>query len=144
MMVCLKELGATIWRRCVGYNNQYPLLHSNCISTHNTEYTQQINKLKTKCLTLHCQWNEKVAEVPEHLQHYENITITCQQCGTTVLQKQQFKHEDCCPLQVRNCFYCRKEGYARDIFLHEKTKCPWRKVEYLNKCGDLNIFHDRL
>ena len=137
--------GKIVCRSCVGYNNQCPVcINSSCVAAHNTEYTQQINKLKTKCPIPQCKWNGKVAEVPEHLQHCGDVIVTCQQCGTKVSRKHQSKHEDCCPLQIRNCFYCRKEGYAKDIIVHEKTECPWRKVECPNECGDLNIFYDKL
>ena len=139
------ECGKTVCRKCVGYNNQCPLCtSSSCIASHNSEYTQQINKLKAKCPIPQCRWNGKVAEVTQHLQQCGDIIITCQQCGTRVPRKHQFKHEDCCPLQKRNCFYCKKEGYAKDIIKHEKTECPWRKVECPNRCGDLDIFHDKL
>ena len=137
--------GKTVCRRCVGYYSQCPFCtNMSCVASHNLEYAQEISKLKAKCPTTQCKWYGKVEEVTEHLQKCAEATITCPQCGTSVLRKLQFKHEDCCPLQIRNCFYCRKEGYAKDIIVHEERECPLRKVECPNGCGDLDIFHDQL
>ena len=135
----------TVCRRCVGYHNQCPFCtNMSCVASHNSEYAREISKLKAKCPTPQCKWFGKVEEVTEHLQKCAEATITCPQCGTSILRKLQFKHEDCCPLQIKNCFYCRKEGYAKDIIAHEERECPLRKIECPNGCGDLDIFHDQL
>ena len=137
--------GKTICRKCVGYNNQCPFCNNgSCVASRNLEYAQQISKLRAKCPTPQCGWYGKVEEVKEHLQHCADTTVTCPQCGARVLRKLQFKHKDCCPLQIKNCFYCRKEGYAKDIIIHEEKECTLRKVECPNGCGDLDIFHDKL
>ena len=137
--------GKTVCRRCAGYNNQCPFCTSStCIASHNSDYAQQISKLKAKCPTPQCKWHGKVEEVTEHLRRCADTTITCPQCGTRVLRRLQFKHNNCCPLQKKSCFYCRKEGVAKDIIVHEKTECPWRKVECPYGCGNLDIFHDKL
>ena len=137
--------GKTVCRKCVGYNNQCPFCtNSSCIASRNSDYAQQISKLRAKCPTPQCKWHGRVEEVTEHLQRCADVTVTCPQCGTKVLRKLQFQHNDCCPLQIRNCFYCRKEGIAKDILLHERTECPWRKVECPYECGNLDIFHDKL
>ena len=137
--------GKTVCRKCAGYNNQCPFCNnSSCVASHNLEYAQQISKLKAKCPTPQCKWYGKVEKVSEHLQQCPDATITCQQCGAKVLRKLQFKHNNCCPLQLTSCLYCRKEGYAKDIILHEKTECLYRKVECQYQCGNLDIFHDKL
>ena len=137
--------GKTVCRRCVGYRNQCPVCtNSNCVASRNLGYAQQINKLGTTCPTPQCDWRGKVEDVTKHLQQCADATVECQQCGDKVLRKLQFKHGDCCPLQIKNCLYCRKEGYAKDIIKHEETECPLRKVECPNRCGDLDIFHDQL
>ena len=137
--------GKTVCRKCVGYCNQCPFCtNSSCVASRNLGYAQQINKLETKCPTPQCNWSGKVEDVTKHLQQCADATVECRQCSTKVLRKLQFKHEDCCPLQIKNCFYCRKEGYAKDIIKHEETECPLRKVECPNECGDLDIFHDQL
>ena len=137
--------GKTVCRKCVGYNNQCPFCtNSTCIASHSSDYAQQISKLRAKCPTPQCKWYGRVEEVTEHLQQCVDATITCPQCGTTVLRKLQFQHNECCPLQIINCLYCRKEGYPKDIHLHEQTECTWRKVECPYECGNLDIFHDKL
>ena len=137
--------GRTVCRKCVGYRNRCPFCtNSSCVASRNLEYAQQINKLETKCPTPQCNWSGKIEDVTKHLQQCADATVECPQCGTEILRKLQFKHEDCCPLQIKNCFYCRKEGYAKDIIKHEATECPLRKVECPNECGDLDIFHDQL
>ena len=137
--------GKTICRKCAGYNNQCPFCNNgSCVASHCLEYAQQISKLRAKCPTPQCGWYGKVEEVKEHLQQCADATVTCPQCATRVLRKLQFKHKDCCPFQIKNCFYCRKEGYAKDIIIHEEKECPLRKVECPNGCGDLDIFHDKL
>ena len=102
---------------------------------------KSVAKLKAKFPTPQCKWYGKVEKVTEHLQQCPDATVTCQQCGTKVLRKLQFKH---CPLQITNCLYCRKEGYAKDIIIHEEKECPYRKVECPYQCGNLDIFHDKL
>ena len=137
--------GKTVCRKCVGFNNRCPFCtNSTCIASRNLDYVQQISKLRAKCPTSQCKWHGKVEEVTEHLQQCSDAIVTCMKCGTGVPQKFQFKHEDCCPLQIRNCFYCRKEGYAQNIIQHEKSECPWRKVACPYECGNLDIFHDKL
>ena len=137
--------GKTVCRKCAGYNNQCPFCaNGSCVASRSLDYARQISKLKAKCPTPQCQWYGKVEEVTEHLQQCADTTVTCPQCGMRVLRKLQFKHNDCCPLQIKNCFYCRKEGYAKDIIVHEEEECRLRKVECPNECGDLDIFHDQL
>ena len=141
----LTRCGKTVCRKCMGHNNQCPCCtNTSCVASHNSEYAQQINKLQAKCPTPQCQWHGSLEEVMGHLQQCPDATVTCPQCGTSILRKLQFKHEDCCPLQKRKCFYCREERCAKDIIVHEQTECPWRKVECSNRCGNLDILHDKL
>jgi len=135
----------TVCRKCVGYHNQCPFCaNSGCIALRNLEYVQQISKLKAKCPTSQCKWHGKVEEVTEHLQQCSDVTVICKQCGTKVPRKLEYKHKNCCPLQKTNCFYCKKEGLAKDITVHEEKECPLRKVKCPYMCGDLDIFHDQL
>ena len=137
--------GKTVCRKCAAYNNQCPFCANGiCVASRSLDYARQISKLRAKCPTPQCQWYGRVEEVTEHLQQCADAAITCPQCGTRVPRKLQFQHNDCCPLQIKNCFYCRKEGYAKDILVHEEEECSLRKVECPNECGDLVIFHDQL
>ena len=137
--------GKTVCRKCAAYNNQCPFCANGiCVASRSLDYARQISKLRAKCPTPQCQWYGRVEEVTEHLQQCADAAVTCPQCGIRVLRKLQFQHNECCPLQITNCLYCRKEGYAKDILVHEEEECSLRKVECPNECGDLDIFHDQL